>query len=42
VLLAALWSATGDYRLGLWTLVALGSFAVLLLRAAQTRALPQP
>jgi hypothetical protein len=41
VLLAAAWGATGDYRLGLWGLVALGLFATLLLRLAQARALPQ-
>lgn len=41
VLLAALWAATGNYQLGLWTLVALGLLAALLLRFAQARALPQ-
>jgi MFS family permease len=42
VLLASLWTVTGDYRLGLWTLVVTGLGAVLLLRLAQARALPQP
>jgi MFS family permease len=42
VLLASLWTLTGDYRLGLWALVATGLGAALLLRLAQARALSQP
>lgn len=41
ILLASLWTVEGDYRLGLWALLAAGLLAVGLLRFAQLRALPQ-
>jgi MFS family permease len=39
ILLASLWSVTGDYGLGLWTLMLLGVSATVLLRVAQAKAL---
>ncbi|RPH43899.1 MAG: MFS transporter [Burkholderiales bacterium] len=42
ILLASLWSATGDYGLGLWVLLGAGLVSAALLRLAQARALPQP
>ena len=42
ILLAATWSASGDYGIGLWLLMALGLLSALLLRLGQARALPQP
>lgn len=41
VLLAGLWSLDGDYRTGLWVLVAVSLAAASMLRLAQARALPQ-
>jgi MFS family permease len=42
ILLAATWSASGDYGVGLWLLMAIGLLSALLLRLGQARALPQP
>jgi MFS family permease len=42
ILLAALWSMSGDYELGLWTLMLLGLGAAFVLRAAQAHAIRQP
>lgn len=42
ILMAALWSLTGDYAVGLWALLLLGVVATLLLRLAQANALDQP
>jgi len=41
ILLASLWSATGDYGMGLWVLLGAGLVSAALLRLAQARALPQ-
>jgi predicted MFS family arabinose efflux permease len=41
ILLASLWSVTGDYGLGLWVLLGTGIVSAALLRLAQARALPQ-
>jgi predicted MFS family arabinose efflux permease len=41
ILLASLWSLTGDYGLGLWVLLGTGVVSAALLRLAQARALPQ-
>jgi len=41
ILLASLWSATGDYGMGLWVLLGAGLVSAVLLRLAQARALPQ-
>jgi predicted MFS family arabinose efflux permease len=41
ILLASLWSVTGDYGMGLWVLLGAGLVSAVLLRLAQARALPQ-
>jgi MFS family permease len=41
ILLAMLWTVSGDYETGLWTLMVVGLLATLLLRAAQAKALAQ-
>ncbi len=41
ILLASLWSANGDYGMGLWVLLGVGVASAAMLRLAQARALPQ-